>query len=283
MRHSSFLHRGQPSLLILFLSLGHLVSAQPVFKYSSADKALITRTRKEEKKAEDDYDRRDMYRIARVYENLYNRYKDTSMTAAIRCYRFACQTEGDLDPYQHKAAYALAQIYETGKGTPTNREEALIFYFLSYDLGKKKMEQLKPIACANVRWLNPGEGSLSPADSLVFSLSPFCSVMKAEFQPQWKRIADLLREKPSLSLEVSTSWKMVLIAAPYDLLFQQEYFRQSQALQQYLIAVEGISADRLQRIYIPAPGDSDQIVIRFTTETNEPAPPQPKLRRDQLN
>lgn len=285
MRTTAFFARGRcapsvflPALLpLLFLLLSAAASAQPLYKYSNADKALIARTRKEEAKAEKAYDRRNMYRIAKVYEGIYDRYKDSSMAAAIRCYRFACQTEGDLDSYQHTAAYTLARIYELGKGTPKDPDEAMIFYFLSHDKGRQKLAQLKPLACKKVQLLLAKDGMLSYNDSLVFSLSPFCSVMKPEFQPQWKRVADLLRGSPNLKLEIATTWKMVLLSAPYDLLMPVEYLRQGMALQTWLTEKEGISVDRILFNADAPPADADRMVLRFIVQDDVPVP-QPRLR-----
>jgi hypothetical protein len=227
------------------LPFSQIADAQSVYRYSAADRALLLRTAKQEQKAMDAYDRRGMIRIGQTYEGIWKKYKDTSMQAALRCYRYACLTEGDMSDYQLPVAYRLARIYDQGKLVPRNLEDAMAYYLLSDERGKKRLKQLTDSVCGLGTLRYKPNRDYQPGDSIVFEISPFCNRLHPETRVTLQELAGQLRGAPAWLAKVEPDFSYPEIAAPYNLMTVNFMWKNMELIRNFLVEQEGISHDRL--------------------------------------
>lgn len=257
-----------PFLLFFSLSLISLekVAAQTIYRYSAADRALLLRTKKQEEKAIAAYDRRGMIRIGQAYEGLWKKYKDTSLQAALRCYRFACLTEGDMSPYQLPVAYRLATIYDRGKLVPRNLEDAMAYYFISDTRGKGRLKQLRDSVCGRNPLKYIPAGDFRPGDSVVLQVSPFCTNLHPETRYMLQRLANQLRGMPGWSVDLRADFSYPVMAAPYNLMTVASMWKNMEVIKVFLIEQEGVSADRVEAWPAEPSADAEKgfrIIIRL--------------------
>lgn len=155
--------------------------------YSPRDLSEIRKARKKEAKAHASWDRKSLYFLGRFHQEIYEKYKDTSMNAAIRCYQRSCFTEGDfMNEEPLMAALQLGNIFETGKGTEKNIGKAQIYYFISDSIGSKHLSRLLKETCPSDSFSFISDNR----DSMVIAVNPFCGIREQATINEIRKLAD---------------------------------------------------------------------------------------------
>lgn len=192
-------------LLIVFLFTASHLPCAAQYGYSNKDLAQIHRSR--EKIIEG---KTSLYAIGRFFESIYDRYKDTSMNAAIRCYTFIANIEGpDNSKTSQQAAYRLGEIYANGKGVPVNLDHALAYYFISGEIGSKKL------AAAKKRFAGRDSVAFVATDSLVIAYHPLLGVKNASSTGAIDRLVKVMRDHPQRTLNITLEKPTTFYSAIY--------------------------------------------------------------------
>jgi hypothetical protein len=221
--------RRVPVLAFLLFLVSLNAAAQP--QYNKTDRNEVQQQRKELKKAIENRDKSKLYSIGAFFEKIYDKYRDTSIRAAIRCYEMAASSESEYgnnwDSYA--AALKLAKIYETGKGTAKDLQRSLIYYYLSdssftapYNqlnapLDNKEFDKLKAAHCSTIGPASIFLEKNAPADSILFTLSPFCNAGIIFTDSLIRQIGIYLRNNPELNVLPVLSGSSPVPAAQYSL------------------------------------------------------------------
>lgn len=201
-------------------------------RYQPADKQKILQQRKEQKAAIKKWDKAKLFRIGSFFEKIYDKYRDTSMNAAIRCYTLAASSESEYidsrDSYV--AASRLAAIYETGKGTPKDLHRSLIYYYLgdtsqpvsSYNQlsapqNNKSFDRVKEMYCATTGVTTNTLHKYTLTDSIVLRLSPFCAMKTIFPDSLLQQTGKYLQERPDVRVETFLRGHIGVPAAQYTL------------------------------------------------------------------
>jgi hypothetical protein len=170
-------------LVFLALSQGFLLAQ---YNYSPEISKSISEKRQEEKIAHDEWNRGALYELGIFHLNIYNKYKDTSLHAAIRCFTQSCFTEGELmDERSLKAAWNLGRIYENADGIKPDSLLSMIYYFISDSLGSTDLERTRAKFCT---------------DSLVMSINPFCDLGSATSIDFFEKLGREMQMHPGRSV-----------------------------------------------------------------------------------
>ena len=233
-------------------------------RYQPADLKKIQQQRKEQKAAIKKWDKKKLFTIGSFFEKIYDKYHDTSMNAAIRCYTLAASSESEYgdgwDSYA--AASKLAGIYETGKGTTKNLHRSLIYYYLadtsqpvsSYNQlstpqNNKAFERVKAAYCATTGVITNTLHKYTLTDSVVLRLSPFSS-MKAMFTDSLlEQTGQYLKERPDVRVEMHLKGHIAVPAAQYTL--KAENFvlpAMAERFANWLVEKVGISSERFSPV-----------------------------------
>ena len=194
--------------------------------YSATDKKNILSKRKETTVAIEQWDRKKLYYLGSYFESIYDKYKDSSLSTAIRCYSIAASSESEyLDIKEcYKAAYRLGKIYEQGKGVQTNPHRAMIYYYLSDSTQRAPFNQLgsstqpdfqrlgKEI-CGNDYATFSGDKN----DTLMIGYSPFCPLKGKSTFPKLDKLGEYLKGHPQKNIEITFTGDNTIMAAQYDL------------------------------------------------------------------
>ena len=233
----------QTTVILSFLLLGPAVQAQT--NYSKKDLAAIRKQRFAAEKAMENWDRPALYRTGLFFEGIYDRYKDTSISASIRLYTRAFQTEGDLHEGEAmKAARRLGAIFENGKGVPVDFEKAYTAYFMagSEEPGIKRM---KDRLCILDEVLLTDRGPQG-VNELVIRFHPACSRFGDSTRAAIGRLANTMKAQPETRLHLRM--RMPESELNHFLNYYsglKTWTALSNPLLSYLVEVEGIATDRL--------------------------------------
>ncbi len=255
-------------------------------RYQPGDEKKIQQQRKEQKAAIRKWDKAKLFTIGSFFEKIYDKYRDSSMNAAIRCYTLAASSESEYgdgwDSYA--AASKLAGIYETGKGIPKNLHRSLIYYYLadtsqpvssysqlSTPQNNKAFERVKEAYCATTGVTTNTLHKYGLTDSIVLRLSPFCS-MKSQFPDSLlQQAGQYLQERPDVRVESFLRGHINVPAAQYTL--KAENFVLPSMAERFitsLVEKMGISPERfspLQKDFY-AGGEEYILSIRFIAPAN---------------
>ena len=251
----------------LFLSLFscNLLFSQTI--YSKSDLLQITKQKKLLESALKDGNKNKLYQCGRFYEKIYAKYKDTSIQTAINCYKLITASEGPdyLDNISPLAAYRLGKIYETKGEDYSNIKSAMIYYFLSGDRGKYKLETLKAIACDKTEILHNSIGKYQLEDSLVLKISPFCKISGEQVLASLLGLGEFLKFNPSFRVSITVSENTTNIPSPYRYWLRDNGLKKHyDYIKSYLVDKIGISAERVDaaEIDLEKEGES-RIVIKI--------------------
>jgi hypothetical protein len=214
-------------ITIIFLLVSVCLSAQ--VKYSEPDKSLIFKNRKQANTAIKDWNRKKLYHLGVFFEGIYNKYKDSSMAAAIRCYTISASSESEYGNLKecYAAAGKLAKIYEMGKGVSIQPLRAMIYYYLSdtrhtatYNtLGNPThnagFQRIRNSYCA--RDIVTVFKSGSRIDSLIIYGSPFCKNDGNRIKLALSELSEYLKQVPEKNVDVTISGGPSVPAAQYTL------------------------------------------------------------------
>lgn len=251
--------------------------------YSKADKKEILDKRKEVKKAIEDWNKAGLYSLGAFFEKIYDKYHDSSMTAAIRCYEMAASSESEYGDNwdSYTAAYKLAKIFETGKGTVKNLQRSLIYYYLSdssyqpslYQLGTAAVhpafEKMRNEYCNKAAVIISTLKHPSSKDSVVLRISPFCNSRQLFKDSLQREIGQYLRQHPLQTAQFVLQGQSPVTAAQYTL--KAENFvlpRMINEMRQTLIEEEGIDPTRISELQRGA-ADKEEYALVIYFKTNE--------------
>lgn len=233
----------------LFLSL---ISCNFLFSqtiYSKSDLLQIAKQKKLFESALKDGNKNKLYQCGRFYEKIYSKYKDTSIQTAIQCYKLITVSEGPdyMDNVSLQGAYRLGKIYETNGEDYSNLQSAMIYYFLSVDKGKYKLETLKTIACKPTEILHNSIGKYQLEDSLVLKISPFCKISGEPVLASLLRLGDFLKFNPSFRVSITVSENATNIPSPYRYWLRDNGLKKHyDYVKSYLVDKIGIYAERVE-------------------------------------
>ena len=243
--------------VLIFHLYSSNVSSQ--IKYSASDLSAIKQNKKVLKASEISWNKPKLYQLGIFYTRMYDKYKDTSMRAAIHCFKLITICDGPdyMDKVSPLAAYKLATIYEYGKGIGVDKKIAMIYYFLGEAKGKINLERLQQTNCTNTLVLHNSIGKYQEVDSLVLEVSPFCKIKGDATISALTRLADFLKINPSLRISVSVSENAAGIPAPYRYWLRDHGLkRHYYYVQNFMVEEQGISHERIlaPEIDIDTPG-----------------------------
>ena len=242
--------------MVLAILLGFPSASQ--VKYSHTDFKTIQANRKQMFIAIEKWDRKELYQLGVFFEGIYDKYKDSSINAAIRCYRLASSSESEyLDNIEcYNAAYRLARIYEQGKGIPPSLHRAMIYYYLSDSKHTTSYNSLgNPENNADFqrtrkKYCSPDSTSYyetgNRIDSMVISISPFCGFQGKNLTAELEKLGSYLRQHSSINVNIRIRGDNSIPAAQYSLKVKQFILPALQNIvANRLIDNEGISNERI--------------------------------------
>jgi hypothetical protein len=226
-------------------------------EYSPDDSQKIISSRKEVSKAIREWDRKKLYQLGVFFENIYDKYKDTSINTAISCYRKASSSESEYGNNMecYKAAEKLAQIYEEGKGIHKSLHRAIIYYYLSdtkltatYNtLGNPtnaSFQKMKAEYCTRDS-VSLKAGPVAKGDSITVGISPFCNTIGKKAEAALNKISEFLRENPESIVEAVINGDNSVYAAQYRLKVENYVLPELyKRFVKYFVDKEGISYER---------------------------------------
>jgi hypothetical protein len=174
------------------------------YKYSKKDLILIQTYRVKAKAAS--------YARGKFFEQIYDKYKDTSMNEAIRAYTSIANIEGPENSLDsRRAAFRLGEIYTNAKGTPRNIPHALAYYYISGNLGKKKLDAAKKrfSGTDSVVYASPS------SDSLVLAYHPMLGLKNKQTLSELGKLVALQRDNPGYVLYVALEKPRTFYSAIY--------------------------------------------------------------------
>lgn len=242
------------------LALAFLILASTGYsqvKYSKADLAEIRKKRVQERLAYKKWDRQLHYEVGAFFDKIYHKYRDTSMSAAIRNYTKSTESEGDLmDPGSLLSAFRLGEIYQSGIGSDTNYAKAMFYFLLSGEKGSASLSKLQDQACNEPRVL------FASPDSIVIAFSPFCIRNPKSFaflQP----MVDKIREDHGNHISLSIRYPLIGIENSYYSYYNRQLVPQKAAgvIGEYLQPL--ISPDRLSYIIQSEPYEGEEHLMTF--------------------
>lgn len=234
----------QAVLILSLLLLARAAEAQS--KYSKKDADAIRKQRIQAARAMDAWDRPGLYRAGLFFEGIYDRYKDTSIQAAIRLYTQAFQTEGELHEGEAmKAARRLGAIYEQGKGVPADVEKAYAAYFMA-GRDEPGARRMKDRLCSLDQVLLSNKGK-EGVDELVIRFHPACHRFNDSTKAALGQLAATMRAHPEKKLHLRMRMPesdLTHFLNYYSLV--KTWMPASNPLLAYLVEVEGLALDRLE-------------------------------------
>lgn len=217
--------------------------------YLKADLLQIAKQKTLFESALEDGNKNKLYQCGRFYEKIYSKYIDTSIQTAIRCYKLVTASEGPdyMDNVSLQAAYRLGKIYETNGKDYSNLQSAMIYYFLSGDKGKYKLETLKTIACKPTEILHNSIGKYQLEDSLVLKISPFCKISGELVLTSLLSLGEFLKLNPSFRVSITVSENAKNIPSPYRYWLRDKGLKKHyDFVKSYLVHKIGIYAERVE-------------------------------------
>ena len=163
------------------------------------------------------------------FEGIYDKYKDSSMNAAVRCYNIAASSESEYGNLKecYSAAGRLAKIYESGKSVPIDLQKAMIYYYLSDSKHTSNYNSLgNPIHNTGFQRIKKNYCSRDIVsvfktgpmlDSLVFEFSPFCNIQGNRLNLALVELSAYLNQNPEKKVDVIIVGGPSIPAAQYTL------------------------------------------------------------------
>ncbi len=268
-------------LLLLLLFFGLSATAQLQYKYSVADKQELKNANSKLVKLEN-LTEKQAYELGLVYERLYDKYKDTNMVCALKCFNYASCLEAHCEkPIYKTINFKLARIYETGKGIGADTLMAMFYYMGSTDAGLKHLAILRQKHCPKKMHYSLEKTDFYFSDSTNSVLEkmllggveisiPFfiaCPCDSAQLNQMMFTIASVLKTHPQLGMELfigSTEIYGDMVGSIADYIYKQG------------INGERIIVDNRSRDYHAINGNYN---IKLTLLSNEDA----EIERKRLN
>lgn len=248
-------------IVFLFLFTGMMANSysQKAARYTAADKiALVNANRKAARMNDTTLSKKQAYTAGMEYQRIYNKYKDTSMKWAVRCFEYYCWGENEyvFTPQQKSVAYNLGQVYEKGKGIKPDTMMAITWYQLSTATGTAKGKALAKIICGRPLTVESGGERIGQPEQVrrllhsgaTISLAtvPTCKYDKNQVATMAEPIAEFMKERPDLLLRIeyktSGIWNSTHL---YNV--RQNTTRVIDQLTAYLVDKVGISAERVKK------------------------------------
>lgn len=244
--------------LFLFIGVAMNSYSQKKYPYSAADKLALANANKKAAKMNDTtLSEKQAYAAGMEYQRIYNKYKDTSMKWAVRCFEYYCWEENDytFTTQQKTVAFNLGQIYEKGKGIKADTMMAITWYQLSTATGIAKGKVLSKIVCGRPLVLESAGEKMQPEQvrrllhsgaTISLATLPTCKFDKNQIATMAEPIAEFMKERPDLLLRIeyntSGMWN-----STHSLNVQQNTLRVIDQLAAYLVDKVGISAERVKK------------------------------------
>jgi hypothetical protein len=244
--------------LFLFTGLAAISYSQKTYRYSAADKLALANANKKAAKMNDTtLSEKQAYAAGMEYQRIYNKYKDTSMKWAVRCFEYYCWEENEyvFTAQQKAVAYNLGQIYEKGKGTKADTMMAITWYHLSTATGIAKGKALAKIICGRTLVLESAGEKMQPEQvrrmlhsgaTISLATLPTCKYDKNQIAKMAEPIAEFMKERPDLLLRIeyntSSMWN-----STHSLNVRQNALLVIDQLSAYLVDKVGISAERVKK------------------------------------
>ena len=133
-------------LLVVLVNCFSKIYSQKVYKYSAADKLAISNANKKTALMKDrQLSGLQAYALGLEYQRIYNKYRDTSMASAVKCFEYYSfgENEYTFTAKQKQTAYKLGEIYEKGTGIDRDTMMAIVWYQLSTTAGITKAKALQ--------------------------------------------------------------------------------------------------------------------------------------------
>lgn len=231
--------------------------SQKVYKYSAADKlALSNANKKIALLADHKLGGQQAYALGMEYERIYNRYRDTCMPLAVKCFEYYCWEENEytFTTKQKQVAYKLGGIYEKGNGIGRDTMMAITWYKLSTAAGIAKSQSLQTRFCKAPLSLQSGDDKMGPQQAryklldrgtLTLLSLPSCRYTREQIASVMEPVAEAMKEAPHLVLwidhSISDSWN-----STHTWNVKSELKRVKDAATYYLVEKVGISAERIK-------------------------------------
>jgi TPR repeat protein len=244
-------------LLIVLVSCFNEAHSQKVYKYSAADKLALTNANKKiALLADHKLSDQQAYALGMEYERIYNKYRDTSMPLAVKCFEYYCWEENEYSftAKQKQVAYKLGGIYEKGTGIARDTVMAITWYKLSTPAGNTRSQSLQTKFCKAPLSLQSEDEKIDPQQAKYKLLSratlallslPSCRYTKEQIASVMGPVAEAMKEAPHLVLwidhSISDSWN-----STHTWNVKKELKRVKDAAAYYLVEKIGISAERIK-------------------------------------
>ncbi|HEX2630663.1 MAG TPA: SEL1-like repeat protein [Chitinophagaceae bacterium] len=244
-------------LLIVLVNCFSKTYSQKIYNYTAADKLAIVNANKKTALMKDrQLGGQQAYALGLEYQRIYNKYRDTSMASAVKCFEYYCFGENEymFTVKQKQMAYRLGEIYEKGTGIARDTMMAIVWYQLSTAAGVTKAQGLQKKFCDGPLSLYAGDEKMNPLQAKYKLLNratlglpalPSCRYNKEQIAAVVAPIAEAMKEAPHLVLWVDHSvnpyWN-----STHSYNVKQELKRVMDAVAVYLIDKVGISYERVK-------------------------------------
>jgi hypothetical protein len=243
------------------------VHSQKVYPYTLADKTALANARKKAALMDQQMlTDKQAYALGMEYQRVYNKYKDTSMQLAVRCFEYFCWEENDytFTTQQKSVAYKLGQVYEKGTGIKRDTMMAMTWYQLSTAAGIAKAKSLQQLFCGrplvlqvgSEKIVNPQQATQMLHTGAILSLatSPSCKYTMKQIEGVALPIAEFMKERPdallNLEYNVSSKWN-----STHSLNVRQRVNMVMDQVVTYLVEKVGISHERIRKAGEPGGAD----------------------------